>query len=162
MAASKERQDTRRLDPAADPVSTEVQTRFGDMDALRHLNNVALAGIYDDARVRFGATIDLTASRDRGHRIVVGEVTIRYLAEGRYPDPVTATAGVSRIGSSSYTLAQALFQDGRCISTCDTVFVYIKPDEGRSRPLPDSLRQVLAAHALQGAELAPSVTSGET
>ena len=145
-----------RLDPASYPISIEVQTRFGDMDALRHLNNVALASIYDDARVRFGATVDLTGARERGHRIVVGEVTICYLSEGQYPEPLTVTAGVSRIGASSYTLAQALFQGGRCIGTCDAVFVYIKPEEGRSRPLPETLRQVLAAHALKGSDADPA------
>ena len=69
-------------------------------------------------------------------------MTLRYLAEGFYPGEMRVGGGVSRIGNSSYEIAQALFQDGRCIGLCDTVLGYTH--EGRSAPLPDPLRQSLA------------------
>lgn len=137
-----------RLDLTAYSYVTEIAPRFGDMDALRHLNNVALAGIYEEGRVRFTTAIGIHEAREQGCRPVIGELTIRYLVQAHYPAMLTAGIGVLRIGRSSYAFAQALFQDGRCVGLCDTTLVYTGAEDGRARPLPDAFRAVLAAHPL--------------
>ena len=141
------------MEPTADPLAlasypfaTEIPPRFGDMDALRHLNNVALAGLYEEARVRFTTAVDLRAAFEKGHRPLIGEVTIRYLAQAHYPGVLTAAVGVLRTGRSSYIFAQALFQDGGCVGLCDTTLIYTSTSDGRARPLPEPYRAVLAAH----------------
>ncbi len=141
---------------ASYPYAVEIPPRFGDMDALRHLNNVALARIYEEARVRFTTAIDLHRLRDPGHRTVVAEVGIRYLLQAYYPGLLTAGMGVLRIGRSSYTYGAALFQDGRCVGLGDTRLVYINVEDGRPRPLPEALRAVLAAHPLACAGHSPA------
>ena len=133
--------DPRRLEPTGYPFMTEIPTRFGDMDALRHLNNVALAQVYEEGRVRLHRSIAVDVAREKGARTVVVQVTLRYLAEGFYPAPLQVAGGISRIGGSSYEIAQALFQDGRCIGLCDTVIVYTR-DRG-SAPLPGAYRALL-------------------
>ena len=91
--------------------------------------------------MRLHRAMDVEAGREKGSRTVVAQVTLRYLAEGHYPLETRVGGGVSRIGNSSYEIAQGLFQEGRCIGLCDTVVVYTR--EGRSAPLPDLLRQSL-------------------
>ncbi|PKP95932.1 MAG: thioesterase, partial [Alphaproteobacteria bacterium HGW-Alphaproteobacteria-13] len=54
-----------------------------------------------------------------------------YLAEGNFPDPVRIATGIGRIGTSSWTLVQAMFQNGRCIATCDTVVVCRTDDQAK-------------------------------
>jgi acyl-CoA thioester hydrolase len=130
-----------RLDLSTYPFVTEIPTRFGDMDPLRHLNNVALAGIYEEGRVRFGLSVNDSYIHHKGHRLVIAEVNIRYLAEGHYPGALTVAAGVIRVGASSYVLAQALFQNGQCIGVCDSVLVYTA--EHRPHPLPDGFKAAL-------------------
>ena len=137
-----------RLQAATYPFSTQIATRFGDMDALRHLNNVALAGVYEEARLRFGAEAGVASLREPGHRLVVGEVEIRYIGEGRYPAPLDVGVGLTEIGRSSYRLGLGMFQEGRCIGVCDTVLVYVNVADARARPLPDGFRVALQAHAL--------------
>src|ERR1700761_4493612 len=104
-----------RLALATHPVRFDTAPRFGDLDPLRHLNNAALARIYEDGRVRFLDSSGARTGWEPGCRFVVAEVTIRYLAEGRYPDPLVLGTGVLSIGRSSFVIAQALFQNGRCI-----------------------------------------------
>ena len=133
--------DPRRLEASAYPLMIEIPTRFADVDPLRHLNNVRLAEIYEEGRVRLHREANVDAGREKGSRTVVAQVTLRYLAEGHYPLETRIGGGVSRIGNSSYEIAQGLFQDGRCIGLCDTVVVYTR--EGRSAPLPDPLREAL-------------------
>ncbi len=137
-----------RLDLSSYPISVEIATRFADMDALRHLNNVALAGVYEEARMRFGAAVDVRSRWEAGHRLVVGEVVIRYLGEGHYPAPLDVGVGVVEIGRSTYTLGLGLFQEGHCIGVCDTILVYVDKAEGRARPLPDPFRALLETQIL--------------
>jgi acyl-CoA thioester hydrolase len=130
--------DPKRADPARYPYSFEVQPRFNDMDVLRHLNNVALAAVYEEGRIAMHRAFDKNHIREPGTRTVVAQVNISYLDEGHYPDVLEVAAGVSRIGRSSYTILQGLFQNGRCIGVADTVIVNTK--DGRSHPLTPAFR----------------------
>jgi acyl-CoA thioester hydrolase len=137
-----------RLELSTYPVRTDIAPRFGDVDALRHLNNVALARIYEEARVRF---IDDSGVRERfepKHWFVIVELSIQYLAEGGYPDMLTVGTGLVRVGGSSFTIAHGLFQNGRCIGTAESVLVYVNRAEGGSRPLPEPARAALSRHLL--------------
>jgi acyl-CoA thioester hydrolase len=130
------------------PHHTKIEPRFQDLDPLGHLNNVALAGIYEEARVRFTQTFRHPPAGAEGRRPVVAAISVTYLAEGLYPVPLTVATGVLKIGRSSYVTGQALFQNDLCIGTADTVVVFT--DAGRPFPLPDEIRDGLAA-ALIGA-----------
>jgi acyl-CoA thioester hydrolase len=143
-----------RLDSYA--VRYDTAPRFGDLDPLNHLNNAALARLYEDARVRFTNGSGVREAWEPGCRFVVAEVTISYLAEGGFPDPVTLGSGVLRIGGSSHSIAQGLFQNGRCIGVADTTLVYVSAADGAARPLNDEMRRRLEALMLK---TAPTTTN---
>ena len=132
-----------RLALASYHYKTIIEPRFGDMDALRHLNNVALAGIYEEGRLRFTSGFNHGPIGDARARPVLAEARIRYLAEGRYPGPLTVGVGVIRLGSSSYVIGQALFQDDACIGLADVVVVWT--EHGRPAPIPKTFRTALEA-----------------
>lgn len=138
--------DPRRRDPASYPASQTLETRFGDMDVNGHLNNVAFARLFEETRVRFNRGAPTVAGKSS---FVVAHVAIDYLAEGNYPAPVTIGHAIARIGSSSFTVAMAAFQDGTCIALCDSVLVHRDPATGPA-PLPPALRERLEAHRLRG------------
>ncbi|WP_417620168.1 acyl-CoA thioesterase [Parasphingorhabdus sp.] len=120
-----------QLDPANYPISVITQTRFQDIDPNRHLNNVAFAAMFENARVRLNRNLRPWADRPKNERSMVAAVTINYLREGQYPDDVEISSGVSRIGTSSYVITQAMFQNGHCIATCDAVIVCRTDGEGK-------------------------------
>jgi acyl-CoA thioester hydrolase len=130
-----------RLNPASYPVSIRSDTRFQDLDPNRHLNNVAFAVLFENARVQLHKNLRPWESRPKNERTMVAAVEINYLAEGNFPDPVTLCSGIGRIGNSSWTIEQAMFQNGICIATCDTVVVCRTDGEGR--PLRAVLREEL-------------------
>ena len=113
------------------PVSVVMQTRFQDIDPNRHLNNVAFAALFENARVRRNRELRPWGDRPKNERSMVAAVTINYLREGQYPDDVEVSSGVSKIGRSSYVIAQAMFQNDRCIATCDSVIVCRTDGEGK-------------------------------
>jgi acyl-CoA thioester hydrolase len=130
-----------RLEPASYPFSAPTQTRFGDMDILGHLNNVAYAALFENGRVRFNRAMDERRNRAEGDRWLVAAVEINYLREGHFPDDVEIASGIGRIGTSSWVIEQAAFQKGHCIATCDTVIVYTNPEGTKS--IPDAMRAAL-------------------
>ena len=112
-----------RLDAASYPVHLDLQTRFQDMDINGHLNNVAFAALFESGRVLLNREIRPWEERPANERTMVAAVEINYLGEGNFPDPVEIATGIGRLGTSSWTIVQAMFQNGRCIATCDTVVV---------------------------------------
>lgn len=122
-----------RLNPASYPVRIELQTRFQDMDINGHLNNVAFAALFESGRVLLNREIRPWEERPANERTMVAAVEINYLAEGNFPDPVQIATGIGRLGTSSWTIVQAMFQTGRCIATCDTVVVC--RTDGQAKPL---------------------------
>ena len=75
-----------RLDPATYPVSMTAQTRFQDMDINGHLNNVAFAALFENARVQLNRNVRPWADRPANQPTMVAAVEINYLREGNYPE----------------------------------------------------------------------------
>jgi acyl-CoA thioester hydrolase len=130
-----------RLDATSYPIALETTTRFQDMDVNGHLNNVAFASLFENARVLLHRELRPWGERPKNERTMVAAVEINYLAEGNFPAPVTITSGIGKIGNSSWTILQAMFQKDRCIATCDTVVVCRTDGEGK--PLRPELRASL-------------------
>lgn len=137
----------RRFDPSIYPASIDITARFGDMDVGRHLNNVAVARYYEDARVTFNRRVfgpEISAfAEGQGLRILVARVAIDYVREGRYPGLLTVRSGASRIGRTSFGIASALFQDGACLGISDAVIVCASASG--PVPVPADIRARLAA-----------------
>jgi acyl-CoA thioester hydrolase len=131
-----------RLEPASYSFSFPMQTRFGDMDFLGHLNNVAYAALFENGRGRFNRQLGERTKRAKGERWLVAAVEINYLREGHFPDDVDVAAGIGRIGTSSWVIEQAAFQNGQCIATCDTVIVNQAAD-GKAKPISEDYRREL-------------------
>ena len=148
-----------RRDPAFYPFAAAVETRFQDLDPLGHINNVAMAALFEQGRVRFNRNmLDELHSRNAknpnaGERWLIAKVDINYLAEAHFPAPVTICTGIGRIGTSSWTLLAAAFQNdtsgqSTCVATADCVLVMTGKDG--PMPIPDGLRAMIAARMCAG------------
>jgi acyl-CoA thioester hydrolase len=136
------RPESWRLDPANYPHREVIQTRFQDLDPLGHINNVAMAGLFESARVRFNRALGLAGWH--GHRWLVANITLNYLHEGFFPDDVEFATGIGHIGTRSWHILAAGFQKGECIATCDAVIV-MSGGAGATALAPD-FRAGLEAH----------------
>ena len=125
-------------DPESYPFSTVTETRFQDLDPLGHINNVAMAALFENGRVRFNRNLGLERPRS-GERWLIAAVSIDYVAEAHFPEPVEVMSGIGRIGSSSWDVYSAAFQQGVCVATC--VSTLVLTDKSGPKPIPDPLRQ---------------------
>lgn len=126
------------------PVRTIIPTRFQDLDSMGHINNVAFAALFEDARVRFNWALG-RLNRGDGFRAVVARNEINYLAEGSYPEDVVIATGVGRIGTRSWDILAVMHQNDRAIATCDTTIVMTHPLDGG---IPDDFRTRLTEMTL--------------
>lgn len=127
-----------QLDRASYPFGHLTETRFADLDLLGHINNVSMAGLFEHGRGMFNHAIEVER-RAPGQRWLIVRVEINYLAESFFPAPVDIASGIGRIGTSSWDIASAAFQNGKCVATCMTTIV-LTNDHGPS-PIPQDLRE---------------------
>ncbi len=104
------------------PYSVELTPRYADLDPMGHINNVAIASMFETGRVCFHHGLD-THPREQGVRWLVAAVAINYLEEMHMPEVVTIASGLRHIGNRSWAILSAAFQDGECRATCETTMV---------------------------------------
>lgn len=136
-----------RHDRAIYPHTFAIQTRYADEDRLGHVNNIAVAGYYDEARSRFSRYVFEKLERGALSRIVTADSRVTYLAEVFYQDELEVCSGILRIGSASYDIGQALFKQGRCLGIATTTLV--QASASGASPLSESLRAALNAMMVQ-------------
>lgn len=124
------------------PFTTSLNTRFQDLDTMGHINNVAMAGLFETARVHFHRHIGLHP-HVQGVRWLVAAVSLNYVQEAHFPEDLLIGCGIGHVGNTSWTISSAAFQHGECVATCDTVLVTNGP-EGRRR-IDDDVREVMQA-----------------
>jgi acyl-CoA thioester hydrolase len=117
-----------------------IPVRYGDMDANAHLNNVAIARLFEEARLRFHAHLKAKGAGVDPGGVLLAHVEIDYVTEGGYPEDVEAGVAVERVGARSYRLAIGLFQAGRTLALADCVMVH------RGAAVGPALRAALEAH----------------
>ncbi|HZK05456.1 MAG TPA: thioesterase family protein [Actinomycetaceae bacterium] len=131
--------------------TVNVSVRWSDLDAYRHVNNVAIAQLLEEARVALfwhndgspsgGAdSAESSAARDIASFVVRQE--IEYLRPLGYPrGPLPITIWVSHIGSSSLDVCYEVpTLDGGIAAKATTVVTMVDIDTGRPRRLRDDER----------------------
>ena len=118
-----------RTDAARYPFAVDVPTRFQDLDPLGHVNNVAMAALFESGRVAFNRRFDWP--RGEGTRVLIARADISYLAEAHFPAGVSIASGVGRVGRSSWTIFAAAHQEGTCVALCDATLVFTGAEGAR-------------------------------
>ena len=133
------RLDRQRLQNAKFADRIEIPIRFDDLDVQGHVNNAAVAVLFQEARGKFNG--DHVASSLADFGLVVGSLFIDYAGPMHYPDPVEIETGVLEIGRKAYVLGQVARQGGRIAAFAEVTLVVTK--DGRAAPIPDIIRSAL-------------------
>jgi len=117
--------------------------RFGDVDRQNHVNNVAFASFCEGGRVRFLDSVvrPLIGWQDP---FALVKITIEFRHEMHYPGSVAVGTRLMRLGRSSVTFGQGLFNEGRCVAVAEAVVVLMDGTTRKAKAFPGA-----AAAALQ-------------
>jgi acyl-CoA thioester hydrolase len=126
------------------------KVRFGDLDAMRHVNNVTFLSYFEDARVQYlSQLIGNDPTTRRGFGLIFAECRINYRAPAFYDEEIRTCVRPANIARSSVRIEFAMhaLRDGRLLADGYGTVVGYDYAAGRSMPLPDSLKTALGSGA---------------
>lgn len=123
-----------------------IPIRWGDMDAMGHVNNTVYFRYMEQARVEWIERIGYPIDSQREEAAVVVNASCTFLLPLTYPGQLECRMYVGKPGRSSlptyYELrklgAEALYAEGAA------KMVWMAPATGKSVPLPERLLQAIA------------------
>lgn len=116
--------------------------RYGDTDRQGHVNNAAFSTFFETGRVEllFSNETDLLGPDGS---IVIARLTIDFRKELKWPGEVDIGTRIATIGRSSLRCEQALFNQGDCIATAESIVVLTDANTRRSKPFSHEARAYL-------------------
>ena len=125
-------------EPWAFGVSNAV--RFGEIDALGHVNNAVYFAWFEEARARCFTHLGVTDYGPDAPRLVLRQTEAEFLAEMRLHEPYVVTVRTARIGTTSVLQDYAVFApDLRATGRATTVFTR----DGAKVSVPERAREAL-------------------
>ena len=115
-------------------VITSDKLRYCDTDRQGHVNNAVFSSFLETGRVEilYDPNKGLASS---GCSFVIASLKLDFLGEVNWPGEVQIGSRIGRIGSSSITFEQGLFQNGTCVATALTVIVQVNDATKKAQPL---------------------------
>ena len=130
--------------------------RYADTDAQGHVNNVSFAAYLETGRTMLAQACGMPIGLHSGMHTVLARVEIDYRAELHWPASLDLGSAVVRVGRSSVTVIQGVFQGELCVATGREVMVMVDVASRRPAALTEALRERLMRHA------APAGQDGST
>lgn len=125
------------------PLKTFDKIRYADTDRQGHVNNANFSSFLETGRVEVLYNTDDPILMD-GASFVIASLKLEFLNEITWPGEVHIGTGVLKIGNSSLTLFQRLFQEEQGVANAETVIVQVDQMTRRSAPLTDHAKQTLS------------------
>ena len=120
---------------------TDVQVRFGDTDALGHVNNASFAAYAETARLDFLRCLGKSV-----RSLILASLYVDFRRQVAFGESVHVVTVVERVGTSSITLQQTVFADDQRAADIRSVVVYFDYPNKKSRELTDEMRAALAPY----------------
>ena len=133
------------------PLISTDKLRYGDTDRQGHVNNAVFMTFLETGRVEVLHRPDSPLYDDNAEFVLVN-LNLDLQGEIRWPGDVQIGTAVSKIGNSSITFHQQMFQNGVCVASADSVVVQMNTTTRKSQALSETARTSLSAFLLKPGE----------
>lgn len=127
------------------PFTCPIEVRYGDVDAMNHVNNAVYVTYLEFARVKLWRQRLGFVGSARDLPFIIARVAVDFRSPIALLDDVTIGVAVAHLGRTSFTLRYRIEASGRLAAEAETVLVSYDYEAGRPVPIPDALRSRLAA-----------------
>jgi acyl-CoA thioester hydrolase len=139
------------------PFSYADRVRFGDLDAMRHLNNVEFLRFFETARIAYIRALipaHRPAEPEGDWGLIFAECHINYRAPAFFDEEIRTHVRPAQLRRSSVRMEFLMTAEpeGRVIAEGWGALVGYDYVAGRSCPLPDVLTTVLREHGARDAD----------
>ena len=124
--------------------SSRFPVRWGEMDAMGHVNNAAYLRYFEESRIIWSETLGIRFD-GIGEGMILLKASVTYLKQLSYPANIEVTLFAGNIGRTSFHLLNTLTveSDSTPAATGDFVIVWFDYRSNKSAPIPATLRAVL-------------------
>jgi acyl-CoA thioester hydrolase len=127
-------------DPSQYRFWQEDHVRFGDLDVIGHVNNLAMGSYFENARVALLRKV--FPNWPNGETLfVLVQTRFDYFYELNYPAQLRIGTRLLSFGRSSMRLGAALYHDKELVAQSTTVSALINQETRKPVVVPDDLRQ---------------------
>ncbi len=126
----------------------QVTVRFGETDALGHINNTSYFIYLEEARIRFFEALGYGLDAKKWN-FILASTKCDFINQGYFNQLLTIRTFVSKIGTKSFQLEHELIcaNTGKLIAKGNATIVYFDFEAQKSKPLPALLREQLKTYA---------------
>ena len=124
----------------------DVPLRWGDMDAMAHLNNTIYFRLMEEVRIRWFHTIGFS-TLPTGQAPILAHVSCDFLRAMTYPGVARVTQSITKVGRSSVEMALTIErtdEPGSRYATGRSVIVWFDYVANKAQPWPEAVRAVIA------------------
>ena len=122
-----------------------INPRFGETDALGHINNTVLPVWFEEARTPLFRLFTPDLDPQDWH-LIIAKIDVEYVGELFYGREVEIRTFISKLGNSSMTIHHEAWQDGRMGARGSAVMVHFDHNAKQSVAIPDAIREQLTPH----------------
>lgn len=123
---------------------TDIQMRFGDTDALGHINNARFASYAEVARLEF-----LSALGGSVRSMILASLYMDFRRQVQLGERVHVDTWVAKLGRSSITLGQTIYANDERAADVSSVVVHFDYATGKARELSVEMRALLGPYLKQ-------------
>ena len=123
----------------------DIPLRWGDMDAMSHLNNVIYFRLMEEARIRWFQQFGFS-TLPTGEAPILAHVSCDFVRAMTYPGTAIVRQIVTRVGRSSVEMSLSIEKDGEpgvTYATGRSVIVWYDYGTGKSMPWPEAVREAI-------------------
>jgi acyl-CoA thioester hydrolase len=123
----------------------QMPVRWGDMDALGHVNNTVFLRYFEQSRIEWAESLGRTLDQ-KGESMILLKSTVTYLKPLVYPADLIVRLYAGAVGGSSFTLYNDLFVKGAEAAAAaegEFIIVWLDYRSGKSARVPQALRALL-------------------
>lgn len=124
--------------------TTKIPIRWGDLDALNHVNNTVYFRYMEQARVEWLDALDISIGIAQTEGVILVNASCTFLLPLTYPGMVECRVFVGPPGRSSLPTFYELrrMEDETLYAEGASKVVWINNSTGKSTPLPEKLRSL--------------------
>ncbi|MBT2688702.1 acyl-CoA thioesterase [Bacillus sp. ISL-47] len=128
----------------------QVNVRFGETDALGHINNTSYFIYLEEARVKYFETLGYSMDVKKWP-FILASTKCDFLSQGYFNQILTIKTWVSRVGGKSFQLDHEIVcsQTNEVIARGHAIVVYFDFNKQESATIPDLLREGLRQNLIE-------------
>ena len=120
--------------------SLDLQIRFGDTDALGHVNNAVYASYAELGRIDYIARVGLPATG-----FILARLAMDFRRQVLLGEKCRITTEIARVGTTSMTMRQVMYADEEVACEYEAVVVWFDYETNRPVPIPPEQRALVEA-----------------